>query len=372
MEEKVIDLLKKHEKYREESINLIPSENKLSRVASKALSNDLASRYGTEWYGGGEYSIEIYEKAIKLAKKLFKTRYAFITISGNICDLAAIFSFSSPHDEIAVIPKENGGYPLGYEKFDRRIYKIPMKEYEINVEKLERKKFPLILLASSLILFPLPVKEISQFYEGTIVYDSSHVLGLIAGGEFQQPLKEGAHVIIGSTHKTFPGPQGGVVLTNNGNLYEKLKEYLLFDFDTGIGLIDNMHMNSIASLSIVFEEMIENGRIYARQIIKNARSLAFHLDENGLPVKYKEREYTQSHQILLDLNEKERYKLFKILGKNRIFIDKIGRIGVAEVTHIGMKEGEMEKIAEMIIDAYNGKDVKENAMKLAREFYEKF
>ena len=366
MEEEIINLIKKHEKYRHEAINLIPSENRLSNSVLKALSSDLASRYGTEWYGGSKYSMEIYEKAVELAKKLFKARHALISISGNLCDLAAIFSFTNPYDEIAVIPKENGGYPLGYEKFDRKTFKIPMKEYEVDVDKLEKRKFPLILIASSIILFPLPIKEIASFYDGIIVYDASHVLGLIAGGEFQQPLKEGAHIIIGSTHKTLPGPQGGVILTNDDALYEKMKKYILFDFEKGIGLIDNMHMNGIAALAISFEEMLKNGKEYARQIVKNAKTLASFLHENGIPVKYKERGYTQSHQILLDLDENERFRIFKILENNRIFIDKIGRIGVAEVTHIGMKEKETEEIGEMIVEAYKGKDVREKAIKMAR------
>ena len=188
------------------------------------MASDLAGRYGDEWYGGSKYSKQIYENTIKLAKKLFKTKYALISpLSGNLCDLATIFSFTKPYDKIAEIAKENGGYPLGYEKFNRKLYKIPMKEYEIDTEKLENKKFPLTLIASSIILFPHPIKEVRKKFERIITYDASHVLGLIAGGKFQQPLKEGADVMIGSTHKTLPGPQGGIVLTNNGELYEKLK-----------------------------------------------------------------------------------------------------------------------------------------------------
>ena len=366
----MMDLIKKHEEYRLSGINLIPSENRMNERALAALSSDLAGRYGDEWYGGSEYSIKIYEKTIKLAKKLFKVRHVIITpLSGNLCDLAAIFSFSKPGDKIAGIPKEKGGYPFGYEKFSRKLYKIPMKGYEIDVKKIKKSNISFVLLASSIFLFPHPIKKISEIFDSIIVYDASHVLGLIAGGKFQQPFEEGASVVISSTHKTFPGPQGGIVLTNDDEMNEKLEEYLLFDFDAGIGLIDNMHINRIASLGIVMEEMIEKGKNYAEQIIKNAKRLASFLHENGLFVKYPEKEYTESHQILLDMDKKQAYKFFKELEKNKIFIDCIGRIGVAEATHIGMKEKEMDEIAEMILDVYKGKNVKKRAMELAMKFY---
>jgi len=164
-------------------------------------------------------------------------------------------------------------------------------------------------------------------------------------------LKEGADVMTDSTHKTLPGPQGGIILTNKKAVYEKLKEYLLFDFETGIGLVDNVHMNRIASLGIVLEEMLRNGRRYAEQIVKNAKEMASCLHDNGIHIKYPDKGFTESHQILLDIG------------------DRVGRIGVAEVTYIGMKEEDMQYIAEMMIDVYNGKNVRKRAIKLAKEFY---
>ena len=93
MEEEILKLIEKHEKYRRRGINLIASENVLSREALKALHCDLAGRYGSNWYGGSRYTEEIKEKVEELAKKLFNAKYAFITpLSGNICDLAVIFS----------------------------------------------------------------------------------------------------------------------------------------------------------------------------------------------------------------------------------------------------------------------------------------
>jgi len=104
----------------------------------------------------------------------------------------------------------------------------------------------------------------------------------------------------------------------------------------------------------------------SKQIVRNAKYLAKCLDELGIAVKYAEKGYTESHQILLDF---EAFNYFKKLEENNIFIDCIGRIGVAEATYIGMKEKEMEKIAHMMADVYKGKNVKEEASKMAREFY---
>ena len=371
-EKKIKELVKKHEELKLSGINLVASENKLSSVASEILASDLAGRYGNEWYGGSKYAMEIYEDVTEMARRLFGVKHAFITpLSGNICNVAVILAFSEFGDEIAGIAKENGGYPFGYNKFGRKFYPLPMKEYFIDEEGIEKinRDFPLIMLAASTILFPHPVKKIAGKFNAILCYDASHVLGLIAGGKFQKPLKEGSEIMIASTHKSFPGPQGGIALTNDDEIAEKIASFLLFDFEGGIGLIDNPHMNRIAALGAVMEEMFDIAENYASQTVKNAKYLAKCLDEMGVPVRYGEMDYTESHQILLDMDKEKAYRYFKKLEKNNIFIDCIGRIGVAEATHIGMKEEEMEEIAHMMVEVYKGKNVGEKATKLAMKFY---
>lgn len=369
------ELIKRHEAYRTSGINLIASENKIIPSAMEALSSDLAGRYGDAWYGGSKFATEIFGEVEELAKKVFDAKYAFVTpISGNICDLAAIFAFTPCHGKIAAVPKEEGGYPFGYKKFEREFVPLPVKETEIVVDEAKKtineEKPELTMLGASVILFPHPVKELGNAREyGTLVYDASHVLGLIAGGEFQQPLKEGADVMIGSTHKTFPGPQGGMVLTNSEEKAEMLGEMLLFDFEKGIGLVDNPHAHRIAALGIVLEEMIEHGREYARQTVKNAGKLAHALNDMGIPVKFSDKGFTRSHQILLDFEADKAVKFCRKLEEQGIFIDISGRVGVAEATHLGMKEHEMEEIAHLMRGAYRGEDVKEEVKKLAGEFY---
>ena len=354
----ISDLITKHETYRSTGLNLIASENKPSENVLNALSCDLAGRYGNEWYGGSKYARDIVTEVELLAKKLFKARYVFITpLSGNLCNLAVLFAFTQSGDSIAAIAKENGGYPLGYEKFQRKLVPIPTHDYIIDVATARKKivNVPLTILGASVFLFPHPIKEFIKKQYGVLAYDGSHVLGLIAGHTFQDPLREGAHILMGSTHKSFPGPQGGIVMTNSHDKAQVLKKILCFSFQEGIGLVDNPHLQRIAALGMALQEMIDHGKLYARQIIRNAQALAHGLEDLGVPMRFFNKGYTQSHQILLNIAPNKAQELCHTLEKFKIFIDIMGRIGVAEVTSRGMKENEMYHIAHLIGTIIHGK-----------------
>lgn len=360
---KIRELVKEHEKTRENGLNLIASENILSERAKEALSSDLAGRYHSDYYGGTEHIREILRRTEELAEELFKVKHAFVKpISGNLCDLNVLFSFTEPEDKVAILPFEKGGYPLALEKFDRRRVDLPSKKnndsYEIDpveAEKIYRKEAPdLFILGSSYIPFPHPVQEFSRMIsdkERPLIFDGSHVLGLIATSQFQRPLKEGADVLIGSTHKSFYGPQGGLILTDNDDWAEKIRTYQDIDLDVGIGLIDNPHVNRIAALGITLEE-IKDDEKYGKRVVKNAKALASSLDDLGVPMKFSDKDYTESHQIFLDMDGKTATKFCRELEKENIFIDISGRIGTAEVTRIGMDEGDMEDIAHDITEVY--------------------
>ncbi|MGC9307877.1 MAG: hypothetical protein ACP5FL_03775 [Thermoplasmatota archaeon] len=367
-------LIRQHERYRFSGINLIASENRMTRSARMAMSSDLAGRYGEEWYGGYRYAAELIAEVEQLAREVFQARHAFVTpLSGNLCDLAALFSFTEHGDAIAAVPKEQGGYPLGYHKFGRRMLPLPMQDYDIQVEEAQeliaREQPAMTMLGASTILFPHPVASLEDAGQDTLLYDASHVLGLIAGGTFQQPLQEGADVMIGSTHKSFPGPQGGIALTNSDEHAEALTEMLEFDFEGGIGLVDNPHLHRIAALGVTLEEMRDHGATYARQVVANAQALAGALHDHGMPVRYADRGYTVSHQVLLSLPSGEARQLCRTLEQQHIFIDISGRIGVAEATHVGMQEDEMETIARLINAAAQGEQVRDDVAALASRFY---
>ena len=122
---------------------------------------------------------------------------------------------------------------------------LPDPEKSIEVIRAERPD--LVVLGGSYMLFPHPVKELAEAvheYGGLLAYDGSHVLGLIAGGVFQDPLREGADILFASTHKTFPGPQGGLILTNEEEYYRKLSKNVFHK------IADNIHFNKIAALAV--------------------------------------------------------------------------------------------------------------------------
>jgi glycine hydroxymethyltransferase len=365
MKSRIVPLIKKHERLRSEGVNLVASENMLSPQVREALASDLAGRYHSAWYGGSRAARDIVEATEELACKLFRARHALVApISGNLCDLAVLFAFTAYDEKVAMLPFSAGGYPLGLEKFHRRRVSLPVDERGFNVdgpsalEALARERPELTILGSSFILFPQPVAEIATAVKaarppGFCVYDGSHVLGLIACGEFQDPLREGAEVLFGSTHKSFFGPQGGILLTNSAEHAARLRKYLEIDFETGIGLVDNPHMNRIAALGIAMEEMLAN-RGYGRRVIENAIFFGRALDKLGVPIRFREHKYTRSHQLLLDLDSARAEKLCRDLEAVSIFIDVGGRLGLAEATHRGMRRAELREIAEVIAEVYHG------------------
>ena len=379
MKSEINEIIKKHEESRSSGINLIASENYLSEDVRKALGGDLAGRYHADWYGGTRYAREMIETTEDLAKELFGAEHAMVSpLSGNLCDLAALFAYTAPGDRVAILPFTVGGYPFGIEKFHRERVFIPVDEasFQMNIDGIGNMygshEIKLTILGSSFLLFPQPVTEVvyrnnEAENPGCCVYDGSHVLGLIASGEFQDPLNEGAEVLFGSTHKSFYGPQGGIILTNSSEHEETLRNYLDLDIDGGIGLVDNIHMNRIAALGLAMEEMLED-RDYGARVIRNAKALAKRLDELDVPVKFGNRGFTESHQVLLDMDAAEAVNLCHRLEKVGIYIDVGGRLGTAEITHRGMRGSDVDEIAELIGEVYHkrgGEKIRERVRRVA-------
>lgn len=376
------EIIRMHQKYRSRTLNLIPSENILSVKALKALSTDLAGRYALrpEFYAGTRYIHELWDYAEELTHKLFKVDYVLLEpLSGHVAAILVSHTFARDAG-IATIPSECGGYP-GYEEIkipdlvNAESIELPAsKEYftplvEEGVRVIENRKPGLVVLGGSMMLFPHPVREFSEAvhgYGGILAYDASHVLGLIAGGVFQDPLREGADLVYASTHKTFPGPQGAVVFTNDLELYRKLSENIYHK------IVDNVHLNRLAAYAVTVEEMLKYGRIYAKRVVDNAKHLASSLNAFGVPVKARDRGYTESHQIILDIPDSEaRIKVRDRLEECGIISDAGVRFGTNEVTRRGMGKREMEKIAKLIYRALEGEDtkkIKEDVQSLLKRF----
>ena len=384
MIDEILNLVEKHEQWRgRECLNLIPSENVTSPAVRGLLASDLGHRYTARerFYMGTRFIDEIEEYGEKLAREVFEAETADLRpLSGHIADLIFLASFTKPGDTLMCISPEDGGYPglwidglsglLGLKVFPMPFSKEDMRvEVEKARDAIIRVKPKALIFGASLILFHHPVRELADVARenGAVVgFDGSHVLGLIAGKRFQAPLKEGANALFGSTHKSLFGPQGGIILADkeHGEVV-KAKIYLRF--------VDNAHWNRIAALTLALAEMKSFGGEYAKQVIRNAKALAKALYEHGFPVKCPKLGFTESHQVIIDFGRQELCrKVAEKLQEANIIVDCVVRVGTCEVTRRGMKEGEMEKIAELmrsvVLDGENPEAVKRDVLKLCSEF----
>lgn len=356
--ERLERMIKEHEQWRVgECLNLIPSENRSSIHSRSAYMYDLGNRYSApdKFYRGTRYIDEIQALAEDLAKRVFNARYADVRpLSGHIADMAVLLALTQRGDKIVSVSPENGGYPgishLGLGKLLglKNIY-FPFNDAMVNIDVdkardlIDEERPRLLFFGSSFIPFPHPTREISEVSDhGICIYDGSHVLGLIAGGEFQDPLREGCSLLIGSTHKSFPGPQGGIILSNNDSIFTQVASLI------HPGIIDNIHWNRVASLAISLIEMFQFGKSYARAVIQNAQALARNLEERGVKVRGSSYGYTKSHQVLLDYDSRRLSFYAERLEQANIIIDNGGRLGVSELTRLGFGRNEMEEVAELI------------------------
>ena len=404
----VLDLLQQHHRWFQECIPLIASENIPSPAVREALTTDFGNRYAEGWpgervYAGCRFIDQVEFKCIELMKKLFNAEFVDARpISGVVANLVVYAAFTEPEDTMMALSIPCGGHittgkkELGgtagavrgliveYLPLDYKELNIDVDKAKSKIEELAAKGKPpkLVMFGASVFPFPHPVKELADTIHsvgGTIGYDAAHVAGLIAGKQFQDPLREGADVVSLSTHKTFFGPQHGGVLSWEKNA-EKIKRA------TFPGMVSNHHLHAVAGVAIASAEMLEFGREYTSQIVKNARALGQALHERGFNVLAEHKGFTQSHVILIDITmhgdggtiEETLEKANIIINRNllpwdikegRHFMHPGGiRLGVSEVTRLGMKESEMIEIAEFIKRVVMDKDSVEKVKADVAEF----
>ncbi len=392
------ELTKEHHNWMENSINLIASENITSTRVREALASDLSHRYaeglpGERLYEGCEYIDTIENMAIDLSKKLFNAEHANVQPnSGVVANLASFFALTKPNDLLMALNVPVGGHISHAEVSaagirSLRILSHPFDSEKMNIDadamqkEIIKNKPKVVLLGGSLFLFPHPVKEAREAADevgAKVMYDGAHVLGLIAGGKFQDPLKEGADILAGSTHKTFPGPQGGMILC---------KEDIKKEIDDAVfpGVVSNHHLHHVAALGISLAEMLEFGADYADQIVKNAKALAQSLYELGFDVLCEDQGFTESHQVAFDVKKiYSAAKMAKDMEANNIILNKnllpwddrkrtddpSGiRVGTQEITRRGLKEAQMQEVAEFIKKvAMDGKNVKNEVAEFMSQY----
>ena len=385
---KVFDLLEKHHNWFKSSIPLIASENIPSPAVREAIVSDFGNRYAEGWPGERVYAGCIYIDEVEiicneLARKVFKSEFADCrATSGVVANLAIYSAFSNPGDYMlaASIPsgghishgkKEHSGTAGLVHGLNIEHYPFSKEDMTIDVDATKKKvsemisngKKPAIaMFGGSLFLFPHPVKELASFMHDNgiyINYDGAHVAGLIAGGQFQDPIGEGTDSMTMSSHKTLWGPQGGIIVSLERHA-DSIKKAIF------PGNTSSHHLHHVAGKAIALAESLEFGKEYAKQVISNAKTLAESLANFGFRVLGEKRGYTESHQLAVDVSnfgdggtiEKELEKANIILNRQLLPGDiKSGkhymhpsgvRIGVPEVTRLGMKESEMKEIASFI------------------------
>lgn len=392
------EITKEHHEWMKNSINLIASENITSLSVREALASDLSHRYAEglpchRLYEGCGYIDQIENLTIDLSKKLFHAEHVNVQpVSGVVANLASFFALADYNDPMMALEVPVGGH-ISHANVSaagiRGLKTIPhpFDENMMNIDsdamkkEILEKKPKIVLLGGSVFLFPHPVSEAREAADevgAKVMYDGAHVLGLIAGGCFQDPLKEGADLLVGSTHKTFPGPQGGIILCKE-DIGDKIDEAVF------PGVVSNHHLHHLAALGISTAEMLEFGADYAAQIIKNAQALAQNLHELGFKVLCEDQGFTESHQVVMDVSNLGKAAEFAkeletnniILNKNLLPWDDVNRsddpsgirIGAQEITRRGLKESQMSEVAEYIkMVMMDNKNVAEDVSQFMNQF----
>jgi glycine hydroxymethyltransferase len=386
----------------ERAIPLIASENLLSPYAKELLISDLHSRYaeglpGERYYEGNE-DVDLVERTcLDLARRLFRCSFADVRpTSGTVANLAVLKALCEPGDLVGTSRLADGAHisSAGFGAFGLRgvkpvYYAWDPERMTIDVprtrEILRAVRPKTCLFGLSLFLFPMPIDELRPTLEDIGArgwYDAAHVLGLIAGGEFQDPLREGCTVISASTHKTLPGPQHGILLaqTEDAELRKKLESGAF------PGVTSNHHLHAMAALAVSLAEHLEFGRDYARATVANARALGQALHDKGFDVLAPDLGFTRSHTIAVRVETEGGGEAVSrrladvdiITNKNLLPGDRSPkrpggiRLGTPEVTRVGMGVPEMARIAELLDDLlHRGKEpaaVARDAAELKRGF----
>jgi glycine hydroxymethyltransferase len=371
-------LVKEQNDWRGACVNLIASENVTSRRARGIMGSDFAHRYaeghpGERYYQGTEIIDEIEGLLKQHMKSLFRCRNTDVRpISGTIANDAVFSRYIRPGDVVMVNSTPGGGHISHHRagsvgKYTKNIVNFPLTadgwhiDVDHTLDLMKALEPKVLIMGKSLFLFPEPVKEIAPYCAKKgipLIYDAAHVLGLVAGHQFQDPLADGAPLVTGSTHKTFFGSQRGVILSNLDDV-----EWRRIDKGAFPGSSSNHHLETLVALALSTYEMLEFGVEYARQVVANARRLATKLFELGFKVQGEQFGFTESHQVAIDMSDfGGGDAAARDLKDNRIIVnmnllpfeplDKVTnpagiRIGVQEMTRVGMKEPEMERIAEL-------------------------
>lgn len=401
----LINVVGSHNRWRKfECINLIASENVMSPLAESVYLSDMMHRYaegrpGKRYYQGTKYVDIVEEMVSKLFGELLNVNYVEPrAISGTIANATVFRVLGNPGDKALIAPVQAGAHvshtkfgtlgALGIEHvempFDTDSWNIDVDKAIKMISDL-RPKF--VTLGASVYLFPHPNKEIAEAAHEVgayVVHDVAHVLGLIVGKKWPNPIHEGADIATSSTHKTFPGPQGGLIFTNDGELYKAVSRVIFPWF------VSNHHLHRLPATAVTAIEMKYFGESYADQVVRNARAFAEALCSEGFKVLAENLGFTKSHMLVVDVTDlgggskvaQELESANIIVNKNLLPWDPPEavknpsgiRLGTQEMTRYGAVESDFKEIAiimrDLLINRKDPTEVKRKVIEFRKEFTE--
>ncbi|ANW22448.1 serine hydroxymethyltransferase [Streptomyces clavuligerus] len=376
---------------RKPSLNLFPIENRLSPRASAALATDAVNRYPysetpVAVYGDVTGLAEVYAYCEDLAKRFFGARHAGVQFLSGLHTMHTVLTaLTPPGGRVLVLAPEDGGHyatvticrGFGYEveflPFDRRTLEI---DYAVLAARLSRRPADVIYLDASSILRFIDARALRLAApDALICLDASHILGLLPVAPQTLVLDGGFDSISGSTHKTFPGPQKGLLVTDSDVVAEKVAARMPFTASSS-------HSASVGSLAISLEELLPHRTAYAHQVIANARALAGLLAERGFDVAGGAFGHTDTHQVWVHFPEGNTpHEWGRLLTRANIRSTSVVlpssaapglRLGTQELTRWGMTETDMAPVADLLerllLRGDDAETVAKEVVELARAF----
>ncbi len=380
-------------------IELIASENWVSKAVMSAMGSALTNKYaegypGKRFYGGCVCVDEIESLAIERAKKLFGCTYANVQPhSGAQANMAVFFALLKPGDAILGMDLAHGGHlthgspanmsGMYYKAYSYRTDEDGFIDYQ-NVEKLALKYRPKLIVAGASaygrIIDFKRFREIADKVGAYLMVDIAHIAGLVAGGQHPSPIPY-AHVVTSTTHKTLRGPRGGLILSSEEFAKEHKLNKAVFP-----GIQGGPLMHVIAAKAVCFQEALQpEYKAYAEGIVKNSKALCAGLMKRGVNIVSGG---TDNHVMLVDLvsrglTGKEVENLLDeaniTCNKNAIpndpqspFVTSGIRLGTAAVTSRGMNEEDMDQIAEAITLMLDDPNNKEKAKAIVKSLTDKY
>lgn len=362
-----------------EGINLNPATNVMNPKAEAMMARGLGSRaslgYPGDKYEMGLEAIERIEViAAELAAEVFGARFAEVRVgSGALANLYVFMATCQAGDTIIAPPASIGGHVTHHAQgaagwFGLKTVPAPVHAdgYTVDVDGLrqlaQQVRPKLITLGGSLNLFEHPVAEVRAIADAVgvrLMFDAAHQSGVIAGKVWQQPLEQGAHVMTMSTYKSLGGPPGGLIVSNDAALMERI------DAIAYPGLTANFDAGKVAALAVGLLDWKAHGPAYGQAMQRTAQALAQALDAAGLPVFAKAHGFTRSHQLAV---EAARFgggqTAAKRLRRANLLACGIGlpiaevpgdnnglRLGVPEIVRLGMDAHDMPELADLITRA---------------------